>query len=216
MRNRVRRTIRQAIPAMLAIAGISLGSATVGSAQDLPQARLTPADQGWIARIQDALTATTLFKARFQQIAPDGKRSTGTAWLDRPGRMRFDYDKPSPLLLVANDGQIVYVDRDLGQVTTLPVDRTPVGLLLRPDLKLSGDVTVTALRHVGGRVNLTMVRSAAPAEGSLTLMFDEQPLTLRGWVVRDAQGRDTQVDLFDITTPGSLPASLFVLPKDAG
>ncbi|WP_242403570.1 LolA family protein [Asaia platycodi] len=153
-------------------------------------------------------------QARFQQIAPDGERTTGTAWLDRPGRMRFDYDKPSPLLLIANQGQIVYQDRELGQVTTLPLDRTPLGLLLRPDLRLSGDVTVTGFQHDKGLVQVTLVRTATPSEGSLTLIFADTPLTLKSWVVKDAQGRETQIDLFNVASNPSLSESLFALPKE--
>ncbi|WP_199899937.1 LolA family protein [Asaia prunellae] len=192
--------------------GFSLAPMPV-MAQARPVA-MRPADAGWIARVQDALNNIHAIKARFQQIAPDGGRSTGTAWLDRPGRMRFDYDKPSPLLLVANQGQIVYQDRELGQVTTLPLDRTPLGLLLRPDLRLSGDVTVTGFQHDRGLVQVTLVRTASPAEGSLTLIFADSPLTLRSWVVKDAQRRETQIDLFDVSPDPALAETLFTLPKE--
>lgn len=199
------------------IAGFGLvhpGHAAPADSAALKPAALRPTDAGWIARVQDALNAIHVIKARFQQIAPDGARSTGQAWLERPGKMRFDYDKPSPLLLVANQGKIVYQDRELGQVTTLPLDRTPLGLLLRPDLKLSGDVTVTAFEHGHGLVQVTLVRTATPSEGSLTLIFAESPLTLRSWVVKDAQGRETQIDLFDVAADQSLAESLFALPKE--
>ncbi len=185
----------------------------VAVAQAVP-AQLRPAEAGWVSRVQDSLNAITVSKSRFQQIAPDGKRTTGTAWLSRPGKMRFDYDKPSPLLLVANDGKIVYQDRDLGQVTTIPLDRTPLGLLLRPNLRFSGDVTVTGFKHDNGLVQITLVRTANPSEGSLTLILNEQPLTLRSWVVQDAQGRETQIDLFDTQTGISLVPHLFDLPKE--
>ncbi|GAB6853919.1 LolA family protein [Asaia astilbis] len=190
------------------------GQAAPADSAAFKPAALRPTDAGWIARVQDALNAIHVIKARFQQIAPDGARSTGQAWLERPGKMRFDYDKPSPLLLVANQGKIVYQDRELGQVTTLPLDRTPLGLLLRPDLKLSGDVTVTAFEHGHGLVQVTLVRTATPSEGSLTLIFAESPLTLRSWVVKDAQGRETQIDLFDVAADQSLAESLFALPKE--
>lgn len=174
---------------------------------------LRPVDKGWVARVQDTLNSIHVIKARFQQIAPDGTRSTGTAYLDRPGRMRFDYDKPSPLLLIASQGQIVYQDRELGQVTTLPLDRTPLGLLLRPDLRLSGDVTVTGFSHANNLVKVTLVQTATSSEGSLTLVFSESPLVLKSWIVKDAQGQETQIDLFDRTSADILPDSLFVLPK---
>ncbi|MDR6182347.1 outer membrane lipoprotein-sorting protein [Asaia bogorensis NBRC 16594] len=185
-----------------------------GTAATPQAAVLKPTDAGWIARVQDALNAIHAIKARFQQIAPDGSRSTGQAWLDRPGKMRFDYDKPSPLLLIANDGKVVYQDRELGQVTTLPLDRTPLGLLLRPDLRLSGDVTVTAFQHDHGLVQVTLVRTATPSEGSLTLIFNDSPLTLKSWVVKDAQGRETQIDLFNVVSNPGNPATLFALPKE--
>lgn len=193
--------------------GSASGDSDVRSADSLHPAPLRPADAGWVARIQDSLNATHAIKARFRQIAPDGSVTTGTAFLDRPGRMRFEYDKPSPLLLVANHDQIVYQDRELGQVTTIPLERTPLGLLLRPDLRLSGDVTVTAFSHEGNALRITLVRTAAPGEGSLTLVFDASPLALRAWVVRDAQGRETRIELSAISTPPALPDSLFALPQ---
>jgi len=197
------------------ILAIAPGTVLAQGAAATPQAAvLKPTDAGWIARVQDALNAIHAIKARFQQIAPDGSRSTGQAWLDRPGKMRFDYDKPSPLLLIANDGKVVYQDRELGQVTTLPLDRTPLGLLLRPNLRLSGDVTVTAFQHDHGLVQVTLVRTATPSEGSLTLIFNDSPLTLKSWVVKDAQGRETQIDLFNVVSSSSNPATLFALPKD--
>ena len=170
---------------------------------------LSPADQGWIARIQDTLNAITTLKGRFEQIAPDGKRSAGTVWLDRPGRMRFQYDPPSPLLLVAGDDKLVFVDSALKQVTDIPLQRTPLGLLLAPHVSLSGDVSVTAFRHANGTIEATLVRTATPAEGSLTVTLDEQPLALRGWRVVDAQGRETRIALSDLTAGTAMPSSLF-------
>ena len=174
-----------------------------------PPAPLTPADRGWIARIQDTLNAVTTLKGRFQQIAPDGRRSTGLVWLDRPGRMRFEYDKPSPLLLVAGDGRLVFTDSALKQTTEIPLDKTPLGLLLRPRLSLSGDVTATGFRHENGMLQVTLVRTASPSDGSLTVFMTEAPLALRGWSVVDAQGRETRIDLFDLAAGAAMPASLF-------
>jgi outer membrane lipoprotein-sorting protein len=162
-----------------------------------------------VLAVQTALDQTTTLKARFLQIAPDGATTQGTAWLDRPGRMRFEYDKPSPLLLVANHGQVVFRDRKLDQVTTIPLSRTPLGLLLAPSVRLSGDVTVTGFTEQNGQLQITLERTAAPGDGSLTLIYSERPFMLRSWSVLDAQGRDTRVDLYDPVSGGSFPASLF-------
>ena len=200
-----RLTLRMLLPAL------ALGMAQPGlaHAQAPVAASLTPADQGWVQRVQDSLGSITTLKARFLQIAPDGHTTQGTAWLDRPGRMRFEYAKPSPLLLVAGGGKLVFNDSELKQTTELPLDKTPVGLLLRANLALSGDVTVTAFHHADGQLQITLVRTATPADGSLTLIFSDQPLGLRSWSVLDAQGRETRVDLYDIVLGQKLPQSLF-------
>lgn len=176
-------------------------------------ATLRPADQGWISRIEEMLGKITTLQARFRQTAVDGGTTLGTATLDRPGRMRFDYDKPSPLLLVANDGRVVFQDRSVDQVTTLPLDRTPLGLLLRPDLRLSGDVTVTGFEHQNGQVRVQLVRTQSAGEGNLTLVFSDVPLALLGWSVVDAQGRTTTIALSDVRLGGNVSQSLFALPK---
>jgi len=185
---------------------------SVAFAQAVP-AQLRPADQGWVARVQDTLASITTLQARFLQTAPDGKTTSGTATLSRPGRMRFDYDSPSPLLLVANNGRVVFQDRSVGQVTTIPLDRTPLGLLLRPDLHLSGDVTVTGFEHTSGQLHVTLERSDNPGEGNLTLLLSDSPLALLGWIVQDAQGRSTTIALSDVHLGGAVAQSLFVLPK---
>ena len=170
---------------------------------------LTPADRGWIARIQDTLGAITTLKGRFRQTAPDGAVTAGTVWLDRPGRMRFEYDHPSPLLLVAGNGRVVFTDSSLKQTTEIPLEKTPLGLLLRPDLTLSGDVTVTGFDHSGGLLRVTLVRTATPSEGSLTLLLGDAPLSLRGWTVVDAQGRVTRIELSGLAGGGAFPPGLF-------
>jgi len=192
-----------------AAASALLAPPAAARAQTATPATLNPADRGWIERIAATLDAITTLKARFQQIAPDGQISHGTAWLQRPGRMRFQYDKPSPLLLVANGGKLVFNDSQLKQTTVIPLDKTPLGLLLRPDLRLAGDVTVTGFSHASGILQVTLVRTASPGDGSLTLFLGDQPLALRSWSVVDAQGRQTRVDLYDISTGMALPQSLF-------
>ena len=172
-------------------------------------AALTPADRGWIARIQDTLNAITTLKGRFRQTAPDGAVTAGTVWLDRPGRMRFEYDRPSPLLLVAGTGRLVFTDSALKQTTEIPLDKTPLGLLLRPNLTLSGDVAVTGFDHAGGLLRVTVVRSASPSEGSLTLLLADGPLSLLGWTVIDAQGRATRIALSGLSGGGGFPSGLF-------
>ena len=181
-----------------------------GIASTAPRAAvLSDADAALVQQVQTYLDQVHALRAHFLQIAPDGRTTTGTAWLQRPGRMRFAYDPPSPLLLVAGHGQVTFHDGELDQTTNIPVDQTPLGLLLAEHLHLAGDVTVTALERSPGAVQLTLVRTSTPSDGSLTLVFANPPLALRGWSVIDAQGRLTRITLSGVTLGGHFDQSLF-------
>lgn len=174
-----------------------------------PAAALSERDRADLARVEAYLNAMTTLRARFLQIAQTGAAAEGTAWISRPGRMRFEYDPPEPLLLVADAGQFLMYDRELRAPTTVPVGSTPLGILLRREVRLSGDVTVTAVERTGGFLRVTLFRTSEPAEGRLTLVFKPDPLELRQWAVVDPQRRETRVSLSRIETGMRLPAGLF-------
>jgi len=163
-----------------------------------------------IAQIQEYLNSITTLKAHFVQVAPNDAISQGTAWLERPGRMRFQYDPPSPLLLVAGHGLFVFHDSSLDQTSNLPLGATPLGILLADHIQLSGgDVTVTDLRKLPGEVLATLVWNAHPTDGSLTLVFTTDPMTLRQWTVTDATGQRTTVTLSNIELGEKFKQDLF-------
>jgi outer membrane lipoprotein-sorting protein len=169
----------------------------------------TERDRADLARIEAYLNALTTLRARFLQIAQNCAAAEGTAWIWRPGRMRFEYDPPEPLLLVADAGQFLMYDRELRAPTTLLVSRTPLGILLRPQVRLAGDVTVAGIERSGGFLRITVFRTAEPNEGRLTLVFNPDPIELRQWAVTDAQRRETRVTLSRIETGLRFPAGLF-------
>ena len=197
--------------AALALPGAAFGQAPPpGIARAAPRAAvLSDADAALVQQAQTYLDQVHALRAHFLQIAPDNRTTTGTAWLQRPGRMRFAYDPPSPLLLVAGHGQVTFHDSELDQTTNIPVDQTPLGLLLADHLSLTGDVTVTALERSPGTVQLTLVRTSTPSDGSLTLIFANPPLALRGWSVIDAQGRLTRITLTGTVFGGRFDPALF-------
>jgi outer membrane lipoprotein-sorting protein len=180
---------------------------------------LSDADQTILNQISQYLNNLRAIKARFLQVGPDDATTQGTLWLQRPGRMRFQYDKPSPLLLVAGSGTVVFHDSQLDQTTNIPVKQTPLGLLLADTITLSGagEVTVTDFQTPPGQVLVTLVRTKTPGDGSLTLAFNANPLALVGWAVVDAQGRETRLRLSQVVPGGPYDPSLFVFnDPDAG
>ncbi|HET6306392.1 MAG TPA: outer membrane lipoprotein carrier protein LolA, partial [Rhodopila sp.] len=169
----------------------------------------TAQDQADITRIETYLNSLTSLKAHFMQVAPDGGVSEGTAWLVRPGRLRFQYNSPSPFILVAAHGRLIFHDSALGQTSNIALSRTPLGVLLEEHVHLTGAVTVTALQRVPGQLQLSLVRTATPGDGSLSLIFSDPPLTLRQWTVVDAQRRETHVTLYNMQIGGSYDPDLF-------
>ncbi len=170
---------------------------------------LTPADKADISRIETYLDGLRTLKARFLQVAPDGNTSQGTAYLQRPGRMRFEYDKPSPYLLVAGFGSAVFYDSELNQTTSVPLATTPLGILLADKVRFGGDVLVTGIERQPGQIQITTTRASSPSDGTLTLVFADKPLTLRQWAVVDANRQETRVSLFGIELGGDFPPRMF-------
>ena len=175
----------------------------------LRSAVLTPQDRADIARVETYLNGVRTLHSRFLQIAPNGATSEGQAWLQRPGRLRFQYDPPSPFLLVGGHGLLVFNDRQLRQTSNIPLGSTPLGLLLEDNLRLSGDVTVTGLVRQPGALQVSLVRTKTPADGTLTLIFADAPLLLRQWTVIDAQRQETRVTLYNVELGATFDQSLF-------
>ena len=169
----------------------------------------TPQDRADLQRVEAYLNGVRALHSRFRQTAPNGAVSEGQAWLQRPGRLRFQYDPPSPFLLVGGNGLLVFNDSQLKQTSNIPLGSTPLGLLLQDNLRLTGDVTVTGMARLPSQLQVTVVRTKTPADGSLTLVFADPPLALQQWVVLDAQRLETKVRLYNIETGGSFDQKLF-------
>ena len=192
----------------LLLSTLALPFAEKASAQARPFAP-TPQDRADLQRVEAYLNGVRALKARFQQVAPNGGTSQGQAWLQRPGRLRFQYDPPTPFLLVGGNGLLVFNDSQLKQTSNIPLGSTPLGLLLQDNLRLSGEVTVTGMARGAGSLQVTMVRTKSPADGALTLVFTDPPLALREWTVMDAQRLETRVRLLGIELGGAFDQKLF-------
>jgi outer membrane lipoprotein-sorting protein len=193
---------RSALVAGLLLAGGRMSFRTA-KAQTAEPARVD------LPQIEAYLNGVHSLRAHFLQTGPDGNVTQGVALMQRPGRMRFQYDPPTPFLLVANHGILIFFDSQLNQTSNIPLSRTPLGILLADRTTLSGDVTVTKAVRLPGQIQLTLVRSASPGEGSLTLIFADNPLALRQWIVVDQQGKQTRVTFTNMEVGASVDSRLF-------
>ncbi len=159
-------------------------------------ATLSAADRADVGRIEAYLNRIRTLKARFLQVSSTGDFSEGTLFISRPGKLRIEYDPPVPILIVAARGVLTYYDKELEQVSEIDVESTPAGFLVQETVSFfSGDITLTRFKRQAAAARVTLVRTEDPMEGSLTLIFSDRPLTLRKWIVVDAQGVQTTVSL---------------------
>lgn len=195
----------------LLIAAALVLPAVAATAQPAP-VRLSPADQTAIARIEDYLNGIRTMQARFTQVSDTGGFAEGDFYLSRPGRMRVEYDT-LPYLYVADGTWLTYYDRELGQRSDVLLGSTLADFITRRNVRLSGDVIVTGLRRNAQSTEVDLVQADDPGQGSLTLVFDSDPLRLRRWVVTDAQNIRTEVALSDVRTDVQLRNNLFSVPR---
>ena len=125
-------------------------------------------------------------------------------------RLRFEYDPPIPVLVVADGTWVVFHDSEINQVTRLPLGSTPLAVLLRDEIRLRGSVTVTEVARATGTLRITVIDSDATDQGSITLVFSDRPLALRQWLIRDPQGQETSIALSEIRYNMILKPELFV------
>ena len=173
------------------------------------RAELSQHDRETVQRVEAYLNSVRSLAADFVQIGPNGETAKGKVYLRRPGKLRFEYAPPSPLLLVADGRWLVLEDKELHHVDRWPVGDTPLAILIADRVNLGENVQVTEVKRAGGVLRVTVVDRKRPGEGHLTMIFNETPLELRQWEVHDARGGVTHVSLHDPKVNVQLADNLF-------
>jgi outer membrane lipoprotein-sorting protein len=212
-----RRSAAALLLAALATLPLAALPADPAQAAAAPRAvALSPEDRADAQRVEQYLNGIRSLSARFQQYAANGGTAGGQLVVARPGHMRFEYDKPSPILLLADGTFVVYIDNQLKQVSYLPIGSTPAWFLLRDTISLTDGVTITKFERGPGAIRITLVENKSPENGTLTLTFSDKPLDLKQWTIVDQQGKSTTVVLSDARygVPVDSKAFTFVDPRD--
>jgi len=194
-----------AIAACLAL-GFAAGGASVQAQTQAAQGQ----GQAVVPDVERYINSIRTAQARFVQSNPNGSVVQGTLYIRRPGRMRFEYDAPSKLKIVADGTQVTMWDPNTKDFGQWPIGWTAATFLVKEPLQLSGDLTVQAAqRDANGLLALTLVQTRKPQEGKVMVRLAENPLTLRGWSIIDNRGNKVDVTLTDLKTGGQLADSLF-------
>lgn len=163
-----------------------------------------------VSAIDRYLRALRSARGRFRQTNPDGSTQTGTFYLAKPGRIRFEYDQPPGAMVIADGINVgVFDPKSNRNPTRYPLSRTPLSLLLRDSLSLTEPGLVLGATRDAAGVHITVVDPRAPDEGRMVMTFTEDPVELRQWAITTKAGQRTEVALTEMRTGLSLDPNLF-------
>jgi outer membrane lipoprotein-sorting protein len=179
----------------------------------------TEIDLAPVRKVDSYLNGLVSLKGRFTQLAPSGQLDSGMFYLRRPGRMRFEYDDPNPLVIVSDGTWIMLNDRALETVDRYPLRSTPLKFLLKKDIDLGKDAEILEVTKIppDGIVITAQddkKKNKAEAQGQISLYFGQYPVELRQWQITDAQGYQTTVTFQNLERDLHLEASLFTVKED--
>jgi len=170
-------------------------------------------------RISMYLSSIQTMVGNFVQIGPDGGRTEGTFYLQKPGRIRFEYNPPSPIDIIADGSSVVVRDRKLATQDLYPLSQTPLRYLLADRIDLLRDTDVVSVTADDTFASVTIEqKQLMVGTNRLLIMFDAKDLTLKQWTVTDPQGFDTTVAVYNLDSTKKPDPTLFVInyQRDTG
>ncbi|WP_313532410.1 outer membrane lipoprotein carrier protein LolA [Shinella sp.] len=189
--------------ALTVAAGLSLLSPVEASAQASAAAQ----------KIADHFASVKTMAGEFVQFGPRGEQTGGKFFIDRPGKIRFNYEDPSPMRVIADGRSVVIGNRKLKTWDLYPLSKTPLNLLLGNKIDLSAKM-VRSVKEEADLTTIVLGDRNMFGDSTITMMFDPKTYDLRQWTITDAQGKDTSVMIFNVKTGIPLDDKVFAIPYD--
>jgi len=172
--------------------------------------KLTPEQRTIVERVNSYLSGVQTLTGNFVQVGPDGNRTQGDFYIYKPGRVRFEYDNPSPIELIADGSSVVVRDRRLATQDVYPLSQTPLRFLLAERVDLTKDTNLVSV--YADDVFVTVVleeKNGVVGTSRLMIMFSAKDMQLKQWTVTDPQGYDTTVAVYNLDTSKRPDPALF-------
>jgi outer membrane lipoprotein-sorting protein len=161
-------------------------------------------------RLSDALNAIHSLKGEFVQLDPNGAVELGQVYIQKPGKMRFEYKPPSTVLVVSDGVDVAVFNKKLNTKDRYPLSTTPLNILLSDHVNLKGSSSVIGIDHKAGEIVVRARSNDRRVTGNITIVFSDTDLALKQWTVVDAQGLATTVTLRNVQTGVALAPELFL------
>ncbi len=165
-----------------------------------------------VDRVSLYLSTIQTLVGNFVQVGPDGRKTEGKFFIAKPGRVRFEYDPPSPIEVVADGSQVVVHDRRLDTKDLYPLSQTPLRFLLADRIDLLRETNVTSVSADDTFISLQIEeKHTLGGTHKVLLMFSTKDTQLKQWTVTDPQGYDTTVALYNLDLGKKLDPAMFVI-----
>jgi outer membrane lipoprotein-sorting protein len=164
-------------------------------------------------KIADHFASVKTMSGEFVQFGPRGEQTGGKFFISRPGKIRFNYEAPSPMRVIADGKSVVIGNQKMKTWDIYPLSKTPLKLLLSDNIDLTGKM----VRDVKEEADLTTIvlgDRTVFGDATITLMFDPKTYDLRQWTITDAQKKDTSVMIFNVKNGVPMDDKVFQIPYD--
>jgi outer membrane lipoprotein-sorting protein len=161
-------------------------------------------------RIADHFASVRTMMGEFVQFGPRGEQTGGKFFIERPGKVRFNYEAPSHFRVTADGTSVVMENTRLRTADIYPLNKTPLKLLLDERIDLSGN-KVRSVREDADLTTIQLADKSVFGDSTITMMFDPKNYELRQWTITDAQGKDTTVMIFNVEEGVTFDPSVFAV-----
>jgi outer membrane lipoprotein-sorting protein len=177
----------------------STWSSSVSKDGSKPEQTLDSKQMEAVKKVSAYFNDLVNLRGTFVQTDPDKKRARGKFYVKRPGKFRFDYGSPSKKIMIST-GRMLYIkDPDIQNPDSVELDNTPFRVLLKKDVDLLRDARITDVQETEDLLSVGVQDKSPDAPGLIRLYFGKRPsLDIKEWVVIDAQGLETRVELSDL------------------
>jgi outer membrane lipoprotein-sorting protein len=171
---------------------------------------LTKEQVASIEKINAFMNSFQSLRGEFTQTSPRGQTSRGIVLINKPGKMRFEYEPPNPLLIVSDGRWLTIKNKVKERGDQFPLSSTPLRLVVAPKVNLLKEATVIGFQANDGLTSVAFQDKKGSLGGYLILVFDEPNNTLQQWIIVDGKGRKTSVQLANLEFGGKFDPKLFI------
>ncbi len=194
----------------LVMIGLLASSPILMAAQKYPVVSLNADQKRSLQKINAFMNSFQSMKSDFTQISSKGQMAQGTLLISKPGKLRFEYAPPNPMLIVSDGKWLTIKNRVKEKGDQFPLSATPLRLVVSPQVDLASETDVIGFESKDGITSISLADRKSSLGGYIVLVFDEQRNQLQQWIIVDGKDRRTTVQLANIETGGKFDPKLFV------